>query len=374
MRIALVTESVDNETGIGRIVYALSQQFVQRGHDIYLVAHNISVANHASHVYRITRPTPWHSVNRFMLRYSVPRVLRTLGCDVVNSYLVGRGATVITAQSCHAAGVSLRVQDPEIRPRGNAGLFDRIAVQDEKALFRSSDTRRIIAVSRLVKHQICEYYKVDEEKIVVIPNGVDLERFAGLRNAEKPQALRYKMGLHEDERVLLFVGNEFARKGLHVVIKAMSRLRGYPMRLVVLGGDDPAPFVRLASRFGLASKIEFRGSVSGPEEYFCIADAFVFPTYYEPFGLVIIEAMAAGVPVITSKYAGAVEGMHHGVDGLFLDNPASEEELAATLQQLLDNPGLSDTLTRNATNRVRAFSWDLIAEKTLDVYRAAIAK
>jgi UDP-glucose:(heptosyl)LPS alpha-1,3-glucosyltransferase len=373
MRIALVTESVDRKTGIGRVVYELARQFVRRNHEVHLVAQTVAVNDHGSRVHQIRAASPWHSVNRFVMRYSVPRLLRELDSQVINSFLIGRGATVVTAQSCHAAGIALRSQYKEIRPRGNRGIFDRVAIHDEKTLFNSPTTRQIIAVSQLVKKQICEYYNVDEAKVAVVPNGVDLQRFEELQRSEKRDAWRRDMNLRDDERVLLFVGNEFARKGLHVVIETIARLRNYPLRLVIVGGDNPVPFLRIAEALGITKKLIFVGSVEVPEQYFALADVFVFPTFYEPFGLVIIEAMAAGVPVITSKHAGAVEGMRHGEEGLFLENPSSVEELSTTLRRLLDDPQLSDMVVRKAFDKVRLFSWDQIAESTLNVYHTTIS-
>lgn len=372
MRIALITESVDRETGIGRIVHALARQFTQRGHEIHILAQHIAVEDSASHVHRLPRPTCWHSINRLALRYSVPPVLRKLDCDVANSYIVGRGATVVTAQSCHAAGLALRAQYDRMRPPGNAGLFDRIAVRDEKVLFQSPTTRRIIAVSQLVKNQICEYYEVDEKKIAIVPNGVDLQRFDEQRKGERRVEIRRALKLNDEERVLLFAGNEFARKGLHVILRAMARLRTYPLRLLVLGGDDPRPFVKLAQALGVDERLLFIGRKPEPEQYFAAGDVFVFPTFYEPFGLVIIEAMAAGIPVVTSKHAGAVEGMKTGEHGIFIDDPDSEEEVAAGLKCILDDATLSNLLVRNAREKVQAYGWESVAERTLNVYREAL--
>jgi UDP-glucose:(heptosyl)LPS alpha-1,3-glucosyltransferase len=373
MNIALLTQSCDNETGIGRIVLSLAKEFVSRGHDVDLVAQVFDNTPAGTRTHRIPSAFRLNSVNRLFLRYASGHVVRSLHCDIVNSFAVGRGASVITAQSCHRAGVVIRNEQRNGRIwRRNLGFFDHVALADERFLFCSSHTQRIIAVSALVRNQIVSYYGVEPERIAVIPNGVDVHRFTQLQRTVEGEAIRRTLGVGAGECLLLFVGNEFDRKGLQYIIESIAALRRSDLRLLVVGADDRRPYRELARRLHVEDKILFAGKVNGPEEYFFAADIFVLPTLYEPFGLVILEAMAAGVPVITAKDAGAVEGLRHGVHGLYLDDPRSVDELSQTIQQLTDDEELRRQMSSVNLAAVRNYSWERIAEKTLDVYRQIV--
>ncbi len=106
---------------------------------------------------------------------------------------------------------------------------------------------------------------------------------------------------------------------------------------------------------------------------FEISDVFIFPTLYEPFGMVVLEAMAAGLPVIASRNCGATEGMTHGLHGIFLDDPTSAGELAEWIRTLLADDVLSRKISEGGRNIARTFCWDTIAERTFDVLEGARA-
>ncbi len=369
MKLAFVTDSCNNVTGIGRIICALADKFTARGHDVHVIAHSVSAGARGWSSQLIKPHTPLNSVNRWYARYAVPRILDGMECDVVNAFTIGRGANVVSAQSCHAAGLALSDKyDRQIKPKHNYGIVDRLTVQDERALFLSPRTKKIIAVSQLVKSQISEHYGVDPTRICVVPNGVDLHIFAKVGDDGRREGLRGQLGISNADFVMLFVGNEFARKGLHVVIKAMARFSQFRLRLVVVGGDEPGPFQSLACELRVDGNVFFVGRNTNPEDYFAMADAFVFPTFYEPFGIVIVEAMAAGIPVITSADAGAVEGATSGVQAMLLQDPHSTEELTSKLKVLIEDKDLRLKMVEDARSYASHFSWDTIADKTLDVY------
>ncbi len=369
MRLALMAQSCDNETGIGRIVLSLATEFVGLGHGVHLVAQSFKERDSRWNAHQIPLYSKYNSLNRLVLRVAAPQVLRSLQCDIVNSFIIGRGASVQTAQSCHKAGMEIRKQHTKGNIwRKNLGLFDRMALQDERVLLCSSRTKRIIAVSALVKNQIIDYYDVESDRITIVPNGVDVNYFASLRQTIDRTALRHHYNIQDDECLLLFVGNEFDRKGLQCIIRSLAQLRRRDLKLLVIGGDDPAPYQELAHTLGVERQIVFAGIVRGPEKCFVSADLLVFPTLYEPFGLVVLEAMAAGVPVIASRTTGAVEGLLDTKNGLYLDDPTSADELSNAIQRMVDDTRLRKNIVRENDLVIQEFSWSNIAAKTLDVY------
>ncbi|MBI5471366.1 MAG: glycosyltransferase family 4 protein [Ignavibacteriae bacterium] len=368
MKLAFVTDSFNNETGIGRVICALAGRFAARGHDVHVFANSVAILDRAWTSHTISPRMPLNSLSRWWARYAVPRMIDQMDFDVVNAFTIGRGANVVSAQSCHAAGLALSESyEKQVKPRKNFGIVDRLTVEDERALFTSPRTKKIIAVSHLVKNQITKFYVVDPSRICVIPNGVDLNAFSKVRTREKRGDLRAQFGIGQDDFVILFVGNEFARKGLHTLVKAIARLPRAP-KLVVVGSDNPAPFRSLAQSAGVGESVLFVGVSRQPEKYFGMADAFVFPTLYEPFGIVIVEAMAAGLPVITSKEAGAVEGVVDDNQALLLTDPGSVEEVSAKVNQLIENKELRLKIATSAIAYAQKFSWDRVADETLKEY------
>lgn len=370
LHIALVTHSCDNGTGIGRIVLSLADEFENQGQTVSVVAQHFDKENYRFRCRQIPLRTSFNSLDRLALRYFAKPALRHLNCDVVNSYMIGRGASVVTAQSCHIAGMEIRKQHQTRLPwRRNLGIFDRMTLQDERFLVRSHHTKRIIAVSQLVKEQFIQFYNINPERIVVIPNGVDVEKFKQLRAKVNRESLRNQYGIPRDGFLLLFVGNEFDRKGLDVLIRSLAVFKRDDVQLLIIGADDPTPYASLAASLGISNKVIFGGRVRGPEALFLAADVFVFPTVYEPFGMVLVEAMAAGVPVIATRHAGALEGCTHEHHGLFLADPLSVEELSYSIQRLIGDEQLRHKLSETGIDFAQQLSWNKVASRTLQVYR-----
>jgi len=374
MRIALTTPTCDNQTGIGRVVKNLGEHFAAAGHSVDIIASRFdSVGNGV--VCRRLHDIPWpHTLNFLLCSLQAGAALRRGRYDISNSFGVGRGAMIVTAQSCHRSGVEIErhVRQERLGSTG-WGIFDAAALAEERTLMTAGTTRLIIAVSQLVKEQLRECYGISPEKIRVIPNGVELSDGNELARAERRRAARARFHWRENDFGLLFVANEYDRKGLQTIIGALSLLRDPDIRLAVVGDDNPAPFRRMAARLSVADRIEFAGSIRGAELLYAGADAFVLPTWYEPFGMVIIEAMAEGVPVITSESAGAVEGMTHERHGFFLKNVRSADELASAIKRIREGPLLRSTLGLNGRNAARRFAWPVVTEETLTAY-ATVAR
>jgi UDP-glucose:(heptosyl)LPS alpha-1,3-glucosyltransferase len=368
MRVGLETLSCDGRTGIGRIVRALSSAFAFRGHEVHVFAHEPGLPDEGIHVHRVPGFPGSKALSKVLFRVGQrQRVLRA-NCDVTYSFGVGRQADVVAAQSCHKAGIEILQSHPVARSeRRNLGLYDAVSLRDEQALLTSGSTKRIVACSNLVRNQIIQFYDVDPERIVVIPNGVASRMTT--RDAGVIKNTRRQLGISDCDKVLLFVGNEFGRKGLGTVLEAMARLAAPEVRLLVAGSGNIRAYERFAAALRVAGKVTFLGGVENPEKLFDAVDLFVFPTLYEPFGMVILEAMAAGVPVITSGNCGAVEGMEHGRHGVFLDDPTSAGGLAEWIRTLLFDEELRQKLSAAGRTKAGEFCWDSVADKTLEVLR-----
>jgi UDP-glucose:(heptosyl)LPS alpha-1,3-glucosyltransferase len=279
---------------------------------------------------------------------------------------------IVTAHSCHKAWFlrSLREQRPFSWPwfRKLFNPVHYLTIAIESIQYRPRNHKRIIAISNCIKSELIENFDIPAGQISVVHSGVDCETHdPRLREAFRTP-IRTRHGIPEDVILLCLVANEFRRKGLDVVLRAMAAAADPRIQLVVVGRDDPAPFRALISKLGLSSRVHFAGSVRGVHEYYAAADIFVLPTLYEPFGLVITEAMAAGLPVIVSKLAGAAEIMEPGRDGVLLEDPHDSIELARAIDSLAE-PEIRERMGRQARETALRHQWhDVVAQLSV-IYR-----
>ncbi|MFB3880822.1 MAG: glycosyltransferase family 4 protein [Armatimonadota bacterium] len=236
------------------------------------------------------------------------------------------------------------------------------------------DAWRVICCSHAMEGELQTALQVPTDKVRVIPNGVEPRRLQSSGAPKKLAAFRRRWA-RDDERIVLFVGRLVREKGVEVLIDSMPEvLSAHPdARLVVAGGGPRDHLVGRAARHGLSHKVTFAGYVSDElADLYAVADVAVFPSLYEPFGIVALEAMAAGVPVITSDIGGFREVVRHGATGLhtWANNPRS---LAWGITQVLGDPFLATRLGRRARREVLSrFNWQGIAEQTLGVYQEVL--
>ncbi|MGV1098499.1 glycosyltransferase family 4 protein [Thiovibrio sp. JS02] len=237
-------------------------------------------------------------------------------------------------------------------------LKDKVRNWIESAPFRQSPPPKIIAISQMVVDDIAAYFKFPKDQISLIYNGIDLDRFnVGLRNRLRGE-LRKRIDAADDQVVFLFLSYTLRKKGIFPLIDAAAilneRYKGKFKILVV--GKEPQRSIREAVRKGaLAETILFHGPTKTPEVYFANADVFVLPTYYDTCSLVTIEAMACGLPVITTEYNGAAGIIDSGRDGHVVKHPPSPEELVKVMAVYLSSDNLSG-MSALAARKAQKFS------------------
>ena len=226
----------------------------------------------------------------------------------------------------------------------------------ERRTFHPANTRYVIANSHRGKEEIVHHYGFPAERIAVVHNGVDCQQFSP---SDQRRAAH--------DFVLLFVGSGFERKGLRFCIQALSELPS-TVRLVVAGKGDRRPYEQLAEHLGVRSRLEFLGATAGMREVYAQGDVLVHPAIYEPFSNACLEAMASGLPVVTSKMNGAAEIIAPGVNGQVVAEPDDPVALANAIRSFLDRAVLSEASAQARTTAER-LPLALNVERTLEVFR-----
>ena len=233
---------------------------------------------------------------------------------------------------------------------------------------------RVICCSHFMKDEIANVLQVPYDKMDVIANGVDARKF----DVSFDRAEFRNMFAKPEEKIVFFVGRMVPEKGVQVLIEAVPEiLPAYnDVKFVIVGGGEKSHLVRRAEELGISSHVFFTGYVDDDTllKLYKVADVAVYPSLYEPFGIVALEAMAAQVPVVVSDVGGLREVVDHGVTGLtaWADNPDS---LAWAILRVLKNPYSAKQMAQNAYRKVQdQFSWDRIAEQTASVYERVWAE
>jgi len=237
-------------------------------------------------------------------------------------------------------------------------------------MLRGGRYRKVVAISERVRRQLKQYYKVPDERIVTIPNGINLSRF-NPENARSRDAVRHSFGVPQDLPLLLFVGSQYRLKGLEFAIRALAEMETKAILLVV-GADAAAPFKRLAEQLGVSDRVIFAGARSDLPTIYPAADAFVFPTLYETFALVCLEAMASGLPVLASPVGGIEDYLRDGENGLHINRDATE--IAAKLDRLLSNRELHARLRAAGIATAQNYAWDKVAQQYLSLFDELISE
>ncbi len=248
--------------------------------------------------------------------------------------------------------------------RGGVSLskraFDRFVPR--LTLCRAS---RVIALTHHEASRL-ETLGVDADRIAVIPNGVDLAEFG------EPPARTDHAGV-----TVLFVGRlDPSQKGLEFLVRALARLPASADVHLRLVGEDWGGLANvraLASQLGVRDRIALIGSLSRAEllQEYARSDLFVLPSRFEPFGIVLLEAMAAGLPVIASRVGGIPEVVADGETGLLVE-PGDVEGLAGAMLRLAMDPALRASLGSRGRERARSYSWDVVVPQVLATYREAL--
>jgi UDP-glucose:(heptosyl)LPS alpha-1,3-glucosyltransferase len=368
LRIALVVHDYNRHVGHSRYAAELATRF-RAGHEVHVYANTFDEPDPAGLTYHHV-PAVRGPALASVLSFVLPATLLVRGrYDVIHAQgLCGFRHDVATAHFVQPGWYAARRRLAgrlTARERVWAGPVARL----ERHALTARRVRRVIAVSDRVRADLAAYYG-RRDGVTVIPHGVDLDAFHPRHRAALRGPARAEIGVPPDACLAVFVGN--LAKGAAAAIRAVARLPGVWLALV--SGSDRAADEAVARELGVADRVRFVPFSKQVMRYFAAADVFVFPTLYDPFGLVIAEAMAAGLPVVTSRAAGAADLIRDGESGFLTDDPWDVPRIAAAVGRLAADPGLRAGVGAAARAAVEPHTWDRCAAATLAVYRAVAAE
>jgi UDP-glucose:(heptosyl)LPS alpha-1,3-glucosyltransferase len=241
----------------------------------------------------------------------------------------------------------------------------------ERRQYLGPDRPLVVANSRMVQGHFAHYYGIPPGAVRVVPNAIDPGRFREDSRPARRAALRQRCGIEPDETVAAFIAMNYRLKGLEPLLFALRLLpAGARFRLLVAGSPRTARYQRLARRLGVAGRVCFLGYVADTRNCYFAADFLVHPTFYDPCSLVVLEALACGLPVITSRFNGAGEFLSPPAEGFVVDDPHDHAELARCLALLLD-PARRDACGEAARARARRWTFEDHYREMLDVFAEA---
>ncbi len=384
MRIAIVTHDIVKGDGQGRVNLELAGFLSRRGHTVHLYANRIdrdllgmnNIVYHHIPVF-IQRPDLIKGIV-FLLIATLWLLLKRHDIVHLNGAVSLAPYAVNTCHFCHSSWASASRKLPSAKGirRPYYFVYTWLNAWLERLIYKRGKGL-LVAVSRKVKAEILHRAKVRNKEIVVIHNGVDLSEFSPRDRSSDRQWLVLEFGLSPSDLIAVFAGDvRTERKGLDYLLRALSGLKGTQVTLLVAGDRRSSPFVKKLELYGLGDMVKFIGYRSDLNRVLKGADALVLPTLYDPFGAVVLEAMASGLAVLVSNASlcGASELIEDEKEGILLDDPTDPQEIEEGLRLLLSSSGSRKALGTRARETAEENSWTDMAQRYEAVYCKCLNK
>lgn len=371
MRLAIVRQ---NYTPFGG-----AERFVERAvealdrHDLTLTIIARRWAGAPSH--QVLRCDPMY-VGRTWRDASFARGVRKLiaerNFDIVQSHERIAGCDVFRAgDGVHATWLALRARAgaPFTRLAQALSPWHSYTLTAEAAVFSDPRLKAVICNSKMVRDDIASRFEVAAAKLHVMYNGIDVDAYSPALCDTYRASVRRQLAADETDPVVLCVGSGFERKGIRMLIDAAARMRQARARLWIVGADKHGTrYQAYADRKGLGSRVRFLGPQADVRPFYGAADAFALPSLYDPFPNAVLEAMACGLPVVTSTSCGAAEIIAPGHNG-FVCDALDIDAIAGSLDALCA-PGAAAAMSTAARAAALPLSRDAMAERLVALYRS----
>jgi glycogen(starch) synthase len=373
--------------GISRVVYDLSHRLIKDGHEVTVVTYRDGEVPYYEDdkgvkVYRVDnymiQPNnfiDWILQLNFNMVERASQIIAEQGkFDVIHAHdwLVANAAKTLK----HSFDIPIVATIHATEAGRNGGIREpnQKYINDTEWML-TYEANEVIVNSNYMKSEVQRLFGLPFEKINVVPNGVNLNKFTGM---DRDYSFRRKYAM-DNEKIILFMGRLVYEKGVQNLIAAMPKVLAsyHDAKLVIAGKGGMLDELKAqADYLGISNKVYFAGYMNGKdvERMYKAADISVFPSTYEPFGIVALEGMLAERPIVVSDAGGLGEIVEHRVTGMksYCGNPNS---IADSILELLFNPELCDNIVKNAKIKVKEnYNWQKIAQDTHFTYQKAICE
>ncbi|TYQ12927.1 UNVERIFIED_CONTAM: glycosyltransferase involved in cell wall biosynthesis [Acetivibrio alkalicellulosi] len=371
--------------GISRVVHGLAQKLGERGNEVHVITcwemgtseyeKDGDVYIHRIHSYDVTPNNfvDWVLQLNFSLVEHAVRLINESGkFDIIHAHdwIVAFAARVLK----HSYSIPLISTIHATEHGRNWGIHDDTQRYiNNIEWWMAFESWRIIVNSEYMKIEVKQVFQIPDDKINIIPNGVDLDKFDGY---DKDIDFRRNYA-QDNEKIIFFVGRLVNEKGVHVLIDSIPKvLQHYNDARFVIAGKGPQldHLKWKVNNMCISHKVCFTGYISDEDllKLYKCADVAVFPSLYEPFGIVALEGMVANVPVVVSDTGGLGGIVEHGVDGM-KSYTGNSNSLADSILEILHNPDKADKMKEKAMEKVHTiYNWKIITDKTIQVYENII--
>lgn len=373
--------------GIARVVHDLSHKLVNEGHEVTVVTYRDGNVPYYEDddgvdVYRVdnfmissNNFIDWVMQLNFNMIAKVGEIISEKGnFDVIHAHDWLTAYAGKTLKYAYNTPLVSTIHATEAgRNSGIHGDMQRYINDTEWML--TYESSEVIVNSNYMKNELQRLFGLPYEKINVIPNGVNLNLF---NDVQKDYDFRRRFAM-DNEKIILFIGRLVYEKGIQTLVSAMPKILAnyHDSKLIIAGKGGMLDELKAqVNSLGLGNKVYFTGHLASKDvqKMYKCADVSVFPSTYEPFGIVALEAMLSGTPVVVSDIGGLNEIVDHGINGM-KSYAGNANSLADSILSLLFDPKLCDTVTQNAKAKVKAeYNWTKIADNTHLAYEKAICE
>jgi glycosyltransferase involved in cell wall biosynthesis len=376
LRIAVVSPFVDRRHGTERAVAELVERLARiHGCEVHLYAQSVedlALDDPGASCLSGSGAVFWHKVpsvpGPLLLQFVCwlflngfrrwgDRAFRGLRFDCVFSPGINcLDANVILVHAVFHRLVELQTQSVVSGVRGvHRRLYYRLLRSIERRVYSNSRVA-LGAVSQHTVGQLQHYF--GRRDVAVIPNGVDVKAFNAEVRKERRASARFHWNFAPHEQVILLIGNDWRTKGLDVLLEAAALCGELPLRVLVVGQEDPSLWTETITRLRLTERVSFSVPSAKVLDFLAAADFYAAPSREDSFHLPALEAMACGLPVIVSANAGVSEWVQDGIDGVLLNDAENAAELGSAIRKLVTDPEARQRMGENAVRTAATLSWD----------------
>lgn len=360
MKIALIRNKYSSGSGgAEKVAERFVNHFIEHGHEITVFAEKFTAEESAKLKWRkVPRSSGLSRTSAF--HRQVQNILNKDNCrsefDIVYTMCRTFPADIFRiTEQLHCQWLPIGYSRfAKLNPRHRAIL------KLEKKTINPANMRHIVVNSKLLKKQVVNCFDYPSEKVSRVANGIDTERYFPAAEGEKE---KMKQKLHLSDRfVCIFAAGNFRIKGLREAIRGIAGLDEESRKrvtLLVVGKDNPKPFLSLAEKFNVTSNLVFAGKQANMRDYYIASDLLLYPSHYETFGNVILEACACGVPALTTEMVGAAELIKENKNGFLIKSAKKVDQISSILEAYMELPESEHKkFSREAIKATKNYTWE----------------